>query len=76
MHPRFLARSLVVIALGLAGVGFTGLLVSSCGPQQKFCPDAGDGVCRPPPDAPVDMGIEAPPERDSSVFIGADSGTD
>jgi hypothetical protein len=66
-----------VIALGLAlFVGLVGLVVSSCGPQQKFCPDAGDGVCRPPPDAPVDLGMEAPPMEMGSIFVGADSGTD
>jgi hypothetical protein len=74
MHLRFLARSLLAAALGLA-VAMV-FLASACGPQQKFCPDAGDGVCRPVPEAAVDMGIEAPPERDGSIFVGADSGTD
>jgi hypothetical protein len=47
-----------------------------CGPQQKFCPDAGDGVCRPPPDAPIDTGIDAPVVEMGSMYIGNDSGTD
>jgi hypothetical protein len=75
MHPRFLARSFVAVALGLALA--LGLAVSSCGPKEKFCPDAGDGVCPIPIDAPVvDMGMEAPPMEMGSIFVGADAGTD
>jgi hypothetical protein len=77
MQPSFRA-SLVVAALGLA-VGL-GLVASSCGPKQKFCPDAGDGVCRSPPDATVDMGVDTTsadtPPADMSVFVTSDSGTD
>jgi len=58
MHPRFVARSRtwgLVVALGLALALGVGLAASSCGPQQKFCPDSGDGVCRPPQEAsPID----------------------
>jgi hypothetical protein len=50
--------------------GLVGLVASSsCGPQQKFCADAGDGICRPPPDAAPDLGMEAPED------VGCPNGT-
>lgn len=58
--------------MGLAAVLGLGLTASSCGPKQKFCPDAGDGVCRPPPDAAVDMGVDTGPQDMGSIIIGAD----
>jgi hypothetical protein len=75
MQPRFRAP-LFAAALGLALA--LGLVASGCGPKQKFCPDAGDGVCRPPPDAPVveDTGMEAPPMETGGVFVGPDAATD
>jgi hypothetical protein len=51
------------IAVGAAAVG--------CGPKDKFCPDAGDGVCRPPPDAaPVDTGVDAPVDQCAIMVLG------
>jgi hypothetical protein len=77
MQPRFVARSLLAVALGLAVVLGMGLAASSCGPKQKFCPDAGDGVCRPPPDAAVDMGVDAPDEAacPNGIMIAGDGAT-
>ena len=70
MHvpPRSLA-----VALGLA-LAF-GLAISSCGPKQKFCVDAGDGVCPTPIDAPVVDTYEAPAVEMGSTYIGADGGS-
>ncbi len=74
VHPRFrLASALTVIlgfaiALGAAAVG--------CGPKDKFCPDAGDGICRPIPEASVPDTYEAPPKDMGSIFVGADGATD
>ena len=65
---------MVALTLGLAVA--LGLAVSSCGPKQKFCPDAGDGVCTPPVDAPVvDMGPDVPVDM-GSIYVGFDSGAD
>jgi hypothetical protein len=55
----------LAVALGAASIG--------CGPKQKFCPDAGDGVCVPPVDAPVVDTYEAPTDN-GSIYVGADAG--
>jgi len=71
MQPRFRARSLLAVALGLAVVLGMGVAATSCGPKDKFCPDAGDGVCRPPPDAaPVDTGVDAPVDQCAIMVLG------
>jgi hypothetical protein len=72
MQPRFRARSLLAVALGLAVVLGMGLTATSCGPKQKFCPDAGDGVCRPPPDAAVDTGVDAPSVDQCAIMVLGD----
>jgi hypothetical protein len=56
------------IALGAAAVG--------CGPKDKFCPDAGDGICRPIPEASAVDTYEAPPKDTGSIFVGADGAAD
>jgi len=56
-----------VLALGVAATG--------CGPKQKFCPDAGDGVCRPIFDAAPKDTYEAPPMEMGAIYIGNDAGT-
>jgi hypothetical protein len=62
---------LTVVALAAAVV--VGITAASCGPQQKFCPDSGDGVCRPVPDAAVDTGVDLPAmEACSSTSFLAD----
>jgi hypothetical protein len=71
VHPRHRLTSLTVavgiaIALGAAAVG--------CGPKNRFCPDAGDGICRPIPEASAPDTYEAPPTEMGSIFIGADAG--
>ena len=74
VHPRFrLASALTVIlgvaiALGAAAVG--------CGPKNKFCPDAGDGICHPIPEASAADTYEAPPKETGSIYVGADAGND
>ena len=67
-------RITLVAGLGLA----LGLAVAGCGPQQKFCVDASDYVCRRPiPDAsPKSDVMDTAPQDKGSVYIGADSGTD
>jgi hypothetical protein len=64
------------LALALALFVTLGAVAGGCGPKQKFCPDAGDGVCPTPMDAkpPVDL-YEAPSDK-GSIFVGADAGTD
>jgi hypothetical protein len=57
----------IAIALGAGAVG--------CGPKDKFCPDAGDGICRPIPEASVTDTYEAPAMEMGSIFIGADGGS-
>ena len=51
------------MALGIAAAG--------CGPQKKFCPDSGDGVCPDPVD--LDAGVkdtyEAPEQDMGSIFV-------
>jgi hypothetical protein len=61
-----------LVVVGLAAALVIGM-AASCGPQQKFCPDSGDGVCRPVPDAAVDTGADLPAmEACSSISIAAD----
>jgi hypothetical protein len=68
MPPRFRARFLVAAALGLS-VAF-GVVASSCGPKEKFCPNTQDGVCVPPMDAStVDTGVEVGPT--DALILGA-----
>jgi hypothetical protein len=55
----------LALAVGAASVG--------CGPKQKFCPDAGDGVCVAPVDAPPRADIMEAPEDKGSTYIGADA---
>jgi hypothetical protein len=65
---RFVAV-LLVLAAGFGAVG--------CGPQQKFCPDASDGVCVAPMEAaaPADA-TDANPDADSgAIYIGVDAPT-
>jgi hypothetical protein len=71
MHPT---RS--PLALGLGLLLALGAAAGGCGPQEKFCPDSGDGVCRPPPDAHVSDVADTPPMEMGSIFVGADAGTD
>jgi hypothetical protein len=76
MPPRSRARSVLAVALGLALSIAAGITATGCGPKERFCPDAGDGVCRPPPDAHIDMGIDAPVVEMGSMYIGMDAGAD
>ena len=41
-------KKYVLIACALAAAIWAVITPLACGPQQKFCPDAGDGVCREP----------------------------
>jgi hypothetical protein len=67
----------LAFGLGLAfAVSLTlGLVLTSCGPKQKFCPDAGDGVCRPILDSGLIDTYVAPPAKDGATYIGEDGGT-
>ena len=69
VHPRFRLASALTVILGIAIA--LGAAVD-CGPKDKFCPDAGDGICRPIPEASVPDIYEAPPTDMGSIFIGAD----
>jgi hypothetical protein len=51
MHSRFRLASVLTLAVGFAVA--LGAAAAGCGPKEKFCPDASDGVCVPPMDAPV-----------------------
>jgi len=65
-------RVTLVAGLGLA----LGLAAAGCGPQQKFCVDASDYVCRPIPDAsPKSDVMDTAPQDMGSIYIGNDSGT-
>jgi hypothetical protein len=66
----------VVVVKGLAALALAlGLAASACGPQQRFCPDSGNGVCPTPYDAPVQSDVmDAPPQEKSSTYIGMDAG--
>ena len=75
----------VVVVKGLAALALAlGLAASACGPQQRFCPDSGNGVCPTPYDAPVQSDVmDTAPQEKGSIFIGqgdaaadADAGTD
>jgi len=68
VHPRFRLASVLTLAVGFA-------LALGCGPQNKFCPDSGDGICRAPVEASVPDIYEAPPMEMGSIYVGADSGT-
>ena len=54
------------IACTLAAVMWLVTTPLACGPQQKFCPDAGDGVCREP--TPVQDGSGGGTQGDS-IFL-------
>jgi hypothetical protein len=79
-------RARLVVVKGLAVLALAlGLAASACGPQQRFCPDSGDGVCPVPVDATVKSDVmDAPPQDKGSIFVGndndaaadADAGTD
>jgi hypothetical protein len=66
----------VVVVKGLAALALAlGLAASACGPQQRFCPDSGNGVCPMPYDAPVQSDVmDTPPQEKGSIFIGMDAG--
>ncbi|HTA20463.1 MAG TPA: hypothetical protein VK989_14325 [Polyangia bacterium] len=69
----------VVVVKGLAALALAlGLAASACGPQQRFCPDSGNGVCPTPYDAPVQSDVmDTAPQEKSSTYIGAgDASTD
>jgi hypothetical protein len=40
----------VLVAGALVGAFATLTTPVGCGPQQRFCPEASDGICRPPPE--------------------------
>jgi hypothetical protein len=42
--------STFVLVAALAGAVAAMVTPVGCGPQQKFCPETSDGVCRPPVD--------------------------
>jgi hypothetical protein len=72
VHPRFRSGSALTVILGIAIA--LGAAAVGCGPQNKFCPDAGDGICRPIPEASATDTYEAPAMEMGSIFIGADGG--
>jgi hypothetical protein len=72
VHPRVRLASVLTVALGIA-IAF-GAAAVGCGPKNKFCPDAGDGICRPIPEASVPDTYEAPMDM-GSIYIGADAGS-
>ena len=74
ISPSRLASALTLasglaVAISVAAVG--------CGPKQKFCPDAGDGVCVVPMDAPVVDLADAPSDApQESIYVGNDAATE
>jgi hypothetical protein len=70
-------RPFIWLSLAIAGVFALALGVASigCGPQKRFCPDSGNGVCPEQVDAspgPSDV-ADAPPKEMGSIFIEAGS---
>jgi hypothetical protein len=64
LWPASLALA-VIVAFGM------GVVAVGCGPEKKFCPDSGNGVCPIPVDAsppPSDVN-DAPEEDMGSIFI-------
>jgi hypothetical protein len=52
-----------------------GIVSIGCGPQKRFCPDSGNGVCPIVIDASPGTNdtMEAPPKEMGSIFIEAGS---
>jgi hypothetical protein len=67
-------RVRLTVVKGLAALALAlGLAAPACGPQQRFCPDSGNGVCPAPYDAPVQSDVmDTAPQEQHSVYIGAD----
>ena len=65
----------VALGFALGTVLALGVTAAGCGPKQKFCADAGDGVCRPSFDAGPKDTYEAPPVDMGPIYIGNDGGT-
>jgi len=60
------------LALAVVVAFVMGVVAAGCGPEKKFCPDSGNGVCpiqfdagAPPSDA-----RDAPEEDMGSIFVG------
>jgi hypothetical protein len=68
-------RVRLTVVKGLAALALAlGLAASACGPQQRFCPDSGDGVCPMPVDATVKSDVmDAPPQDKGSIYVGSDN---
>jgi hypothetical protein len=73
---RSLPRLGVALGLALGAVLALGVTAAGCGPKQKFCADAGDGVCHAPVDAGPKDTYEAPPMDMGSIYVGNDGGMD
>jgi hypothetical protein len=56
----------MVVSLGM------GVVAVGCGPEKKFCPDSGNGVCPIPVDAaPPPSDVSDAPEQDmGAIFVG------
>jgi hypothetical protein len=64
----------VALGFALGAVLALGVAAAGCGPKQKFCADAGDGICREPIDAGPKDTYEAPPVDMGPIYVGADAG--
>ena len=68
LRPLWRASLALIVAFSLA----MGIAAVGCGPEKKFCPDSGNGVCPIQEDAapPKSDVPDAPEEDRGSVFVG------